>query len=211
VSPTPTAAAGPRMTPRPRPEIRDVPPRKRGFSLHADRVASESAQPVRVVNPGRHKTIAIVIAAVLVLGAVGFVTFGRDLVSGVLGEPSTAASGAPTSTSAAAGHRAATASGAATPSAGSASPHAPTTAVGVANPSSPSHAVFQTSVTTAPAKTESAHSKSVAAAAAATHVAGPDATEIAPKVPNVNVDAATRSIDEATKSAPPKPKNTTPF
>jgi tetratricopeptide (TPR) repeat protein len=208
VSPTPTAAAPSSMTAHPRPEIRDVPPRKRGFSLHADRIASEAAQPVRVVKPGRGKTIAIVIAAVVVLGAVGFFTFGRDLLSGVLGEPTAAASVAasPTSTSAASGHKGGTASGATTPTA-SAAPHAQGTAVGVANPSGSSHAGLQTSVTTAPVKPEAAHPKS----AAATHAADPDATVIAPPVPNVNVDAATRSIDEATKAATPKPKNTTPF
>ena len=216
VSSTPTAASAmSSASARRHAEISDPRPRKRGFSLHADRVAADAAQPVRVVKRGHGQTIAIVIAAVLVLAAVGFVTFGRNLVAGLLGEPpvaTTSAAVSPASTSDAS-HRSATdapKSPAVAASVPGAAQHGRTAAVGVVNAAPANHTVFQTSVTPAPVKTEPAHPK--ASPPAAARATDPDAAaDVPPPVPKLNVDAATRSIDEATKITSPKPKAATPF
>lgn len=178
--------------------------RRRGFHLSADRAAEELAQPVKIVNPGRGKKIAIAVAAVIAIAAVVLFAFGRDMLGGLLGEP-TAASPAVASSPAPGAHtpgasgQGATAQGAST---GSPRPSATT----VANPSAAApHATFQTSVT--PAKPE--HQKPAAEASPASNAA--DAGVGALPVPTVNVDAATRSIDEATKSTPQKPKVKIPF
>jgi tetratricopeptide (TPR) repeat protein len=200
VSPTPAAPASPPLPQRRHPEISEMATRKRGFHLSADRAAAELAEPVKVVSPGRGKKIAIAVAAVLAIAAVVFLTFGRDMLGGLLGEPSAAPPAVATSPA----PGASASSGAQAQSANAGSSH--TTATTVANPSAaPGHAVFQTSVTPASAKSEP-HQKASAASPKAA-----DANDAAPPVPTVNVDAATRSIDEATKSTPQKPKVATPF
>jgi hypothetical protein len=172
--------------------------RKRGFHLSADRAAEELAQPIKVVHPGRNKRIAIAVAAVIAIAAVVMFAFGRDMLGGLLGEPPAASPGVASSPAPAAHTPGAPAQGA---SAGSPRP----SATNVANPSAAApHATFQTSVT--PAKPE--HQKAADEAAASKAA---DAAVTALPVPTVNVDAATRSIDEATKSTPQKPKVKIPF
>ena len=173
--------------------------RKRGFRFSADRAAAELAQPVKIVNPGRGKKIAIAVAAVIAIAAVVLFAFGRDMLGGLLGEPPAAAPAvasspaAPAQSLAAPGARAGSSRGAATT---------------VANPSPATpHATFQTSVTPASAKPD--HQKAAAEPAAAPKAA--DASVGALPVPTVNVDAATHSIDEATKSTGQKPKVKIPF
>ena len=182
-----------------------MPARKRGFHLSADRAAEELAQPVKVVNPGRGKKIAIAVAAVIAIAAVVLFAFGRDMLGGLLGEPpaaspAVASSPAPADTRRlhplrARPHRArvlaardASATTVANPS--PAAPHATIPDIGDAR-RSPSD------------------QKAAAEAPAAPGAA--DAGVTALPVPTVNVDAATRSIDEATKSTPQKPKVKLPF
>lgn len=171
--------------------------RKRGFHLSADSVAAELAQPVKVVNPGRNKKIAIVVAAVIALAAVVLFTFGRDMLGGLLGEspataPAVASSPAPGAHASGQG-------------ANAGSPRSSTTTVGNPSPAAP-HATFQGSVT--PATTKPDHQKGAAESPASKEA---DASAGVLPVPTVNVDAATRSIDEATKSTAQKPKVKLPF
>jgi tetratricopeptide (TPR) repeat protein len=208
VSPTPSAPASPPLAQRRHPELSEIATRKRGFHLSADRAAAELAQPVKVVSPGRGKKIAIVVAAVLAIAAVVLLTIGRDMLGGLLGEPSAATPAVATSPAGSAEHPAAATPGtsgasAAAPGQGANAGTSRTGATTVANPSAaPGRPVFQTSVTPASAKSEPAHQKASKSA---------DASDAAPPLPTVNVDAATRSIDEATKSTPQKPKVSTPF
>lgn len=204
VSPTPPASASPPSGQRRHPEISEMATRRRGFHLSADRAAEDLAQPVKIVNPGRGKKIAIAVAAVIAIAAVVLLAFGRDMLGGVSGEPP-AASPAVASSPAPAPHTpAASAPGATVQGPSAASPRP--SATNVANPSAAApHATFQTSVT--PAKPE--HQKAGSEAPAASGAA--DAGVTALPVPTVNVDAATRSIDEATKSTPQKPKVKIPF
>jgi tetratricopeptide (TPR) repeat protein len=213
VSPTPSGPASAPVPQRPQPELREIATRKRGFHLSADRAAADLAQPVKVVHPGRGKKIAIAVAAVLAIAAVVLFTFGRDMLGGLLGEPSApavatspaAANGAPP-----AGAPAVTPPASGAQSAGSGTSHG--TATTVANPSTvPARTAFQTSVTPASAKAEPTRAKAAAAQASAAGAKQADATVAPPPVPTVNVDAATRSIDEATKATPQKPKASTPF
>jgi hypothetical protein len=159
--------------------------------MSADRAAEELAQPVKVVNPGRGKKIAIAVAAVIAIAAVVLFTFGHDMLGGLLGEPSAAAPGVASSP---------------VPSGASAAGSPRASATTVANPSAgTSHATIQGSVT--PAKL--ANQKAAAEPSPASKAA--DAGVTALPVPTVNVDAATRSIDEATKGTPQKPKVKLPF
>lgn len=192
VSPTPPASASPPVTQRRHPEISEMATRKRGFRFSADRAAAELAQPVKVVNPGRGKKIAIAVAAVIAIAAVVLFAFGRDMFGGPSGEPpapAPAVVSSPTAPGASAG--------------GSRS-----SATTVANPAAATpHTTFQTSVTPASAKPE--HQKAATEPVAAPKAA--DANVGALPVPTVNVDAATRSIDEATKGTGQKPKVKIPF
>ena len=209
VSPTPPASASPPLSEARHPEIRELATRKRGFYMSADRAAEDLAQPVKVVNPGRGKKIAIAVAAVIAIAAVLLFAFGRDMLGGLLGEPPAAAP-AVASSPAPGAHAPATsgasAQGASAQGANGGSPRASATTV--ANPSaSAPHATFQGSVTPATAKPD--HQKGAAEASPASKDA--DASVGVLPVPTVNVDAATRSIDEATKSTPQKPKVKLPF
>jgi hypothetical protein len=171
--------------------------RKRGFHLSADSAAADLAEPVKVVNPGRSKKIAIAVAAVIAIAAVVMFTFGRDMLGGLLGEPSAVAPAVASSPAAATRG---------TPPGASAagSPRASATTVANPSPGTP-HATIQGSVTPAkPGNQRAAAQPSPAANAA-------DAGVTALPVPTVNVDAATRSIDEATKNTPQKPKIKLPF
>jgi len=213
VSPTPSGPASAPVAQRRQPELSEIATRKRGFHLSADRAAADLAQPVKVVNPGRGKKIAIAVAAVLAIAAVVLFTFGRDMLGGLLGEPSTpavATSPAPADAAHPASAPAVTPPASGAQSAGAGTSHG--TATTIANPSAvPARAAFQTSVTPASAKPEPAHAKASAAQASAAAAKPADATDAPPPVPTVNVDAATHSIDEATKATPPKPKASTPF
>jgi tetratricopeptide (TPR) repeat protein len=213
VSPTPSGPASAPVAQRRQPELSEIATRKRGFHLSADRAAADLAQPVKVVNPGRGKKIAIAVAAVLAIAAVVLFTFGRDMLGGLLGEPSTpavATSPAPADAAHPASGPAVTPPASGAQSAGAGTSHG--TATTVANPSTvPARAAFQTSVTPASGKSEPAHAKASAAQASAAAAKPADATDAPPPVPTVNVDAATRSIDEATKATPQKPKASTPF
>jgi hypothetical protein len=213
VSPTPSGPASAPVAQRRQPELSEIATRKRGFHLSADRAAADLAQPVKVVNPGRGKKIAIAIAAVLAIAAVVLFTFGRDMLGGLLGEPSTpavATSPAPADAAHPASAPAVTPPAGGAQSAGAGTSHG--TATTVANPSAvPARAAFQTSVTPASAKSEPARAKASAAQASAAAAKPADATDALPPVPTVNVDAATHSIDEATKATPQKPKASTPF
>ncbi len=213
VSPTPSGPASAPVAQRRQPELSEIATRKRGFHLSADRAAADLAQPVKVVNPGRGKKIAIAVAAVLAIAAVVLFTFGRDMLGGLLGEPSTpavATSPAPADAAHPASAPAVTPSASGAQSAGAGTSHG--TATTVANPSAvPARAAFQTSVTPATAKPEPTHAKPSAAQASAAAAKPADATDAPPPVPTVNVDAATHSIDEATKATPQKPKASTPF
>jgi tetratricopeptide (TPR) repeat protein len=194
VSPTPSASVSPPLSQGRHPEIREMATRKRGFHMSADRAAEELAQPVKVVNPGRGKTIAIAVAAVIAIAAVVMFAFGRDLLGGSSGA-------APAASPPVASSPGASAQGA---NAGTSRASATT----VANPSAAApHTTFQASVTPATAKPE--HQKGAAEASPASKEA--DASVGVLPVPTVNVDAATRSIDEATKSTPQKPKVKLPF
>ncbi len=208
VSPTPPASASPPSGQRRHPEISEMATRRRGFHLSADRAAEDLAKPVKIVNPGRGKKIAIAVAAVIAIAAVVLLAFGRDMLGGLLGEPPAASPAVASSPAAAAHTPGASAPGAtaqgATALGASAGPRP--SATNVANPSAVApHATFQTSVT--PAKPE--HQKAASEAPAASGAA--DAGVSALPVPTVNVDAATRSINEATKSTPQKPKVKIPF
>jgi tetratricopeptide (TPR) repeat protein len=207
VSPTPSASASPAMTQRRHPEISEMATRKRGFHMSADRAAADLAQPVKVVNPGRGKKIAIAVAAVIAIAAVVMFAFGRDMLGGLLGEPPAQAPAVATSANPA---PAASAQGPSAQGAPAGASHSPATTV--ANPSTAgAHTTFQTSVTPAAAKPEPKpeHQKAAAEGTPASKAA--DGAAGALPVPTVNVDAATRSIDEATKSTPQKPKVNTPF
>jgi tetratricopeptide (TPR) repeat protein len=208
VSPTPPASASPTQSPRRQPEIREMATRKRAFHLSADRAAEDLAQPVMVVNAGRGKKIAIAVAAVIAIAAVVLFTFGRDMLGGLLGEPAAttqATTPAVASSPAPATH--APASSAAAPGAQGASAANPrASATTVANPAlAAPHTSIQASVT--PAKPD--HQKTAADPSAASKAA--DAGVTALPVPTVNVDAATHSIDEATKGTAQKPKVKLPF
>jgi hypothetical protein len=200
VSPTPSASVSPPSSPRRYPEIREMATRKRGFGLSADSAAADLAQPVTVVNPRRGKKIAIAVAAVIAIAAVVLFTFGHDMLGGLLGEPSAPAPAVASSP----GSSGASAQGASAQGTKAGSPRGSATTV--ANPSSGNqHASVQASVT--PAKP--ANQKGAADLSAASKAG--DAGVSALPVPTVNVDAATRSIDEATKSTPQKPKVKLPF
>jgi tetratricopeptide (TPR) repeat protein len=211
VSPTPSASTASAPVTRRHAEINEMATRKRGFHLSADRAAAEMAQPVKVVNPGRGKKIALAIAAVIAIAAVVLFAFGRDMLGGLLGEPPAAAPAVAASSASAppatpgSATPGASAQGVSTPGTTAGNPRGSATTV--ANPSAATpHTTFQTSVTPAAAKPE--HQK------AANEAAPPkaaDASAGALPVPTVNVDAATRSIDEATKGTPQKPKVNTPF
>ncbi len=217
VSPTPSGAASAPVAQRRQPELSEIATRKRGFHLSADRAAADLAQPVKVVNPGRGKKIAIAVAAVLAIAAVVLLTFGRDMLGGLLGEPpAPAVATLPAPANAAMNAAPPSSAPAGTPpaggvqSAGAGTSHG--TASTVAYPSAvPARAAFQTSVTPASAKPEPAHAKASAAQASAAGAKPANATDAPPPVPTVNVDAATHSIDEATKATSQKPKANTPF
>jgi hypothetical protein len=182
--------------------------RKRAFHLSADRAAADLAQPVKIVNPGRGKKIAIAVAAVVAIAAVVLFTFGRDMLGGLLGEPPAAAPAVASSPTPATHSSSAPGapSGASAQGASGGSPRASATTV--ANPSpATSRATIQASVTPAVGKPE--HQKAAADPAAASKAT--DAGVSALPVPTVNVDAATRSIDEATKSTAQKAKPKLPF
>jgi tetratricopeptide (TPR) repeat protein len=207
VSPTPSGSASPTQSPPRHSEISEMATRKRAFHLSADRAAADLAQPVKVVNPGRGKKIAIAVAAVIAIAAVLLLTIGRDMLGGLFGEPSATAPAV--ASSPAPGAQAPANSAAPSGAAGQgASGSARGSATTVANPSpAGQHTTIQASVT--PASAKSGHQNAAAEPAPASKAA--DAGVTALPVPTVNVDAATRSIDEATKSTPQKPKTKLPF
>src|SRR5579863_1646265 len=207
VSPTPSGSASPTQSPPRHSEISEMATRKRAFHLSADRAAADLAQPVKVVNPGRGKKIAIAVAAVIAIAAVLLLTIGRDMLGGLFGEPSATAPAV--ASSPAPGAEVPANSAAPSGAAGQgASGSARGSATTVANPSpAGQHTTIQASVT--PASAKSGHQNAAAEPAPASKAA--DAGVTALPVPTVNVDAATRSIDEATKSTPQKPKTKLPF
>jgi tetratricopeptide (TPR) repeat protein len=179
---------------------------RRGGFAGRDRGAGEDGE-----GSGHLKMIGIAVAATIMCIAVGVAVFGHSSGPSTPAATSAPASIAPAAPAAPAGRAvreapATALSSGASATTTSASPPALVKAAGA-----PSVTVREAPalppVKTAGASAAARPAKPAPPAAGA----APSAVDIAPPVPSVNLDAATRSIDEATKAKAQKTENPTPF